>query len=950
MTEQAYIADVQHLNRPNGLFIDSSDNLYVVEGWGSRMLKYRTSDGNNLLSIGTAGLNIVGDDTFYEPQDVTVDGSGNIWAVDMHRATQFDGSGNFLQVFPDWDNEPWASGDDSEHFDTPCGIAFDSAGRMYVSDSENHRVQVYTFVGGSPVYSTTIGVTGVSSNDNAHFNWPARIVIDSSDRLYVADVENYRVQRCTYAAGWTCATFHGTGSEGSGPNELSWAFGLGIDSSDNIYIADGGNARVKKCDSGGSCSTFASGFDWPADVAVDSASNVYVSDWFECTIRKYNSSGVFQGIFAGTSDVPYLTDNSHFNAPYGVAVDSSGNIYLSTTRGYRVLKLNASGTAQWAVGTAGVWGNDNIHFGDVWDGPDNVAVDSNGNVYVADTGNHRIQIYNSSGSYVATLGSYGSSNYQFDRPEGVAVDGSGKIYVADTNNHRVQIYNSSRVYVATLGVTGSPGTDNSHFNYPVGVAVDTNGNIYVVDADNHRVQVFNSSFVHQLTIGETGVSGGDFGHLHYPQDVAVDASGRIYVVDDWGLRIQVFDSNGDYLTTIGGSWGSGTGELRGARGVALDNAGNVYVADSNNARIQKFAPGVPGWEQVNINGFGDAYNKGWSSAGVYSSSLYIATTNEMTGCEIWRASNGTSWTQVNSNGFGDPDNVAVYNMVDFNDHFYVGTRNENTGGELWRCPASSGCDGPSDWSQVGGDGLGDPNNSDAEPEVEFGGYLYVDTTNWVSGTRVYSSSNGTTWTQVNNDGFGDANNGGGTQMAVFGGYLYLGTWNDSTGGELWRCQTCDGSDWGQVGDDGLGDSDNWGLFPLTEFNGGLYVGVYNEIDGTRVYSSSNGTSWTQVNQDGFSDGNNSGVFRAAVLGNTLYVGTSNWTSGLEIWKTSDGTTWEQVPPDGFGDSNNSSASSLAVFSDNLYVATENWANGGELWQLAAGGQIYLPIILKNFSP
>jgi sugar lactone lactonase YvrE len=383
VTEQAYIADVQHLNRPNGLFVDGSDNLYVVEDWGSRMLKYRTSDGNNLLSIGVAGLHNRAQYSFDHPQDVAVDNSGNIWVVDRHRAAQYDASGSFLQELPP--DDPWNRGSDNTHFDTPRGIAFDSAGRMYVSDSENHRVQVYTFVGGSPVYSTTIGVTGVSGNDNAHFNWPARIVIDSSDRLYVADVENFRVQRCTYAAGWTCATFDGTGSEGSGSNELSWAYGLGIDSSDNIYIADGGNARVKKCDSGGSCSTFASGFEWPADVAVDSAGNVYVSDFFECTIRKYNSSGNFLGIFAGTSDVPYLTDNSHFNAPYGVAVDSSGNIYLSTRRGYRVLKLNASGAAQWSVGTAGVPGNDNVHFGDWWDGPDNVAVDASGNVYVADT-------------------------------------------------------------------------------------------------------------------------------------------------------------------------------------------------------------------------------------------------------------------------------------------------------------------------------------------------------------------------------------------------------------------------------------------------------------------------------------------------------------------------------------------------------------------------------------
>jgi hypothetical protein len=383
--------------------------------------------------------------------------------------------------------------------------------------------------------------------------------------------------------------------------------------------------------------------------------------------------------------------------------------------------------------------------------------------------------------------------------------------------------------------------------------------------------------------------------------------------------------------------------------VDVDSSGNVYVADENNARIQKFARGVPGWEQVNINGFGDIENGGWPTADVYSNSLYIAATNEVSGCQIWRTNTGTDWTQVNGNGFGDINNYAVYHMIDFNDYFYVGTQNESTGGEVWRCAASSGCDEPSDWNQVGSDGLGDANNSDVEPELEFGGYLYLDSTNWTSGTRIYRSSNGTTWEQVNEDGFGDGDNGAGTQMAVFGDNLYVGTFNSSSGGELWRCSAVSGcneaSDWNQVGSGGLDDPDNWGLFPLEEFSGGLYVGVYNEIDGARVYSSTNGTIWSQVNADGFGDGNNAWVLRDVVLDNELYVAASNWTSGVEIWKTSGGTAWEQVPPDGFGDSNNSAAS-LVVFNGSLIAATENWANGTEAWRMG-GGEVYLPIILKN---
>ena len=233
VTEQAYLADVAHLNRPKGLFIDGAGNLYVVEEYGFRLLKFNAA-GTNLLVVGHAGQPWHHDDYLSSPKDVAVDGSGHFWIVMDHALKEFDASGAVVQRFPDGD--PWNAGDDNEHFDSPAGIAFDSFGRLYVSDYWNHRVQVFSFSGGTPVYSTTIGVTGTSGDDNDHFNRPGQIVIDGSDRLYVADHANHRVQRCTYSAGWTCETFHGTGSEGSGDDELSWPYGLGIDTSDNIYI------------------------------------------------------------------------------------------------------------------------------------------------------------------------------------------------------------------------------------------------------------------------------------------------------------------------------------------------------------------------------------------------------------------------------------------------------------------------------------------------------------------------------------------------------------------------------------------------------------------------------------------------------------------------------------------------------------------------------------------
>lgn len=579
---QAYIIDTDHLNGPYGLIFDGSDNLFVAEERGGRIIKFDSS-GNTLFTIGKAGMQYVDANVFDRPTDVVMDSSGNIWVVDQHRITKYDSNGNFMLTFPDWDKGPWASGSDNEHFDTPLGLAFDSGGRLYVADTENNRIQVYNVSGGTPVYHRTI--TG--------FNRPHQMVFDNSGRLYVADTSNFRIQRCTFFLGWSCSTFHGTGSYGSGSNEVGWVTGLGL-KGNTLYITDGSNDRIKQCDiNSGSCSTFVSGgFNWPGDVAVDSSGNVYVSDTDDFVIKKYNSSGSFLGIFAGDNGVPYLTDQSRFNAPHGIAIDNSNNIYIGTERGFRLLKLASNGVAQWTVGQPGVWGNDNAHFGDFWAGPRNIAVGTTGKVYVADEGNHRVQIFNSNGSYSTTLGSYGSGNYQFDAPRGVAVDNNGNIYVADTDNHRIQVFNSSLTYIGTLGQTGVSGSDNAHFDYPKGVTVDSNGNIYVADSINNRVQVFNSSWIYVRTLGTTGDWGNDNTHFSQPYDIAVDNQGKIFVADAWNNRVQVFYSTGDYVTSIGGSWGDGDYQFRDVLGVDVDADGSVYIADSENHRIQKFVPVV----------------------------------------------------------------------------------------------------------------------------------------------------------------------------------------------------------------------------------------------------------------------------------------------------------------------------------------------------------------------
>ena len=329
----------------------------------------------------------------------------------------------------------------------------------------------------------------------------------------------------------------------------------------------------------------------------------------------------------GVTGVPYLTDGSHYNQPSGVAVASDGSIYLTENMGQRLDKLNASGALLWSVGAPGVKGNmlGANNGNNFLSNPADVALDSAGHVYVADQYYGRVQIYNSNGTYYATI-----PNLNCPGGVGFAPNGVGDLYVADSCNNTVDVFDttSSHNLVATLGVPLVAGSDNAHFNWPQDVAVDGNGLIYVADQNNDRVQVFDASRNYLRTIGVTGSVGNDFGLFHNPTGLAVDSSNRVYVGDSWNDRVQVFDSSGAYLTTIGGWWGSGTDEFRSVGGIALDSAGNVYVADNGeNHRVEKFSLGTPGWTQSNINGFGDIANgdTGQEGLNTFNSQLYAGT-------------------------------------------------------------------------------------------------------------------------------------------------------------------------------------------------------------------------------------------------------------------------------------------------------------------------------------
>ncbi len=568
------------------------------------------------------------------PRALTVDAIGNLYIVDRghHRIRKVDAFTGVISTVAGT-GERGYNGDGGPAAEAmlafPDDVAVDAVGNLYIVDGGNRIRKVDAFTG---IISTIAGGEdrGYSGDGGpateAQLRAPFSVAVDGIGNLYIADTGNNRIRKVDAFTG-TISTIAGgedrgySGDGGPAIEAQLWTpLGVTVDGAGNLYISDSTNSRIRKVDAAtGIISTIAGmgrrghGGDGgpaieaqlaPRDVAVDGVGNLYIAS--ANRIRKVDRAGII-----GT--IPHEVNPLSLR---GLAVDQKGHVYFTQSFTSLVRKFDPATGATLTVAGGGSVDHFLALLGKL-SNPLSVAVDSFGNVYIADILNQRIRRVSAFTGAITTIAGTGQRGYNGDGgpateatlafPNDVAVDAASNIYLADGWNRRVRKVDAFTGAISTIAGTGERGDDGDGGPAteaklgPSSVAVDGAGNIYITSGSRVRkVDAFTGIISTIAGTGERGY-GGDGSlatgaRLNAPTDIAVDAVGNVYIADDLDHRIRKVDAATGIISTIAGKgeWGyTGDGSpateagLHSPGGVAVDGAGNLYIADTVNDRIRK---------------------------------------------------------------------------------------------------------------------------------------------------------------------------------------------------------------------------------------------------------------------------------------------------------------------------------------------------------------------------
>ncbi len=594
------------------------------------------------------------DTLFLVTNQVCCDNSDNVYFADSdnHSIWKIDATTEAITRVAG-DGQSGYSGDGGlaieARLHSPEGVCVDTSGNIYIADTENHRIRKFVEGGNINTIAGT-GTPGYSGDGeaaiDAKLNSPHGVCVHTSGNIYIADTENHRIRK--FVEGGNINTIAGTGTPGYSPDpqkateaKLNCPLGVCVHTtSGNIYIADTDNHRIRRVDAAtGEINTIAgtgtpgyspdpqkateAKLDHPSGVCVNSTGKVVISDTMNTCLRQIDIDlDTISFLFP-----PAGPAKRGLNKAQGIDLDTNGNLYIADTENHLVRKVDTLGMLTIAAGTGSPdWTGDEGPATEAQlYSPHDVALDSVGNMYIADTNNHCIRKVGVDGIITTVAGTPGSPDYsgdgekatdaQLDMPQGVAADITGEpslkkmFYISDTNNHCIREVNPGGIINTVAGTgffgdggDGGPATSARLYN-PQGLFVESSGNIYIADTNNHRIRKVESGTIDTIAGNGSQEYSGDGGlatsaGLKNPRGVFVDNAGNIFIADTENYRIRVVSTHDQKINTLAGTGTAGFNvcdqsavqanlwEPSSIAMTATRGGRKIYISDTNNNRIR----------------------------------------------------------------------------------------------------------------------------------------------------------------------------------------------------------------------------------------------------------------------------------------------------------------------------------------------------------------------------
>ena len=506
----------KEFNYPRDVAFDSTGSVYITDSWNNRIQVF-TPAGSFLKEFGKKGS---GEGKHY-PFSVSIDSNDMVYVTEMldHCVSIFTSQGEFIQSFG-------TKGAGPGEFNKPDGIAVDKNGLLYVSDTNNKRVQVFKI-------DLSLPTTGYSAIQTTVYPSKSEGLTTTKNALKTTGYPplrkllSYQEPTKSYRQSLTKEALQTTGCR-----------------------------KLRRLES----------FPGPRkQYKRPMTEEALLTTEFPTTegVSKHQLSVQLHHIFPEPIvPIPEITIGE-VHHPTGIAVNNKGEIVVAEQNCISI--FTCSGKKIGSIISE-------------LDKPHGIAFDRAGNILVTDLGSHSIKKFTPEGKFLTAIGKKGSKILEFKYPAGIRVNYTNKkVYVSDQRNRRIQILNEDLTFSSCFG---SQGSGDGQFNFPSDIGFDCTGNVYIADSKNHCIQVFTPEGGFMKKFGKKGSGEGG---LNCPSSICIDSDNMVYVTEKDNNRVSIFTCQGKFIHTFGTR-----GQFNEPSGIAVDTSGKIYVSDTWNNQVQCF--------------------------------------------------------------------------------------------------------------------------------------------------------------------------------------------------------------------------------------------------------------------------------------------------------------------------------------------------------------------------